>query len=243
VKALVLDRQTLADIFQAKITKWNDPAIVKLNPDAKLAETNITVIHRSDSSGTTEAFTKALNSFSETWKKDNGGPGAGSTIEWPVDAAGNGIGAKGNPGVAVAVSSTPNSIGYVELSYAKANNLVFAQLINKADKNVTANAETLAAAMSEGKFDNNLNASIFDGSGENAWPISTYTYLILHTTSMTDCVKTQKLLEYIQWTLTDPAAAKIASDKGYAVLPAAVLETVKAKLAEVTCNGQPVVSK
>ena len=107
---------------------------------------------------------------------------------------------------------------------------------------VDANAASLASAMADfsDKFSDKLTNTIVDGPGEGSWPISGYTYLILHTTSMADCTKAQKLLEYIKWTLTDSGAAKRASDLGYAVLPDAVQKTVLAKLAAVTCQGNPV---
>src|SRR4029453_7946081 len=113
-----------------------------------------------------------------------------------------------------------------EISFAKSNNLAFADLVNKAGKKVTANADSIAADMNDfaNAFTDKLTATIGDGEGDGSWPITGYTYLILHTTSMTDCVKAQKLLEYIHWTLTDPAAGTRASDLGYAVLPDAVRE-------------------
>ena len=239
--ALVLDRQTLVDIYNAKVTKWNDPAIVKLNPDLTdyLPDAGITVVHRSDGSGTTEIFTKALTAFSADWTA-----GGASAIEWPVDKAGNGVGGKGNQGVAAAVINTPNSLGYTEISFAQSNGLTFADLINKAGSKVTANAESIAADMSDfaQAFDDKLTATIVDGQGAASWPITGYTYLILHTTSMTDCTKAEKLLDYINWTLNDASAADRAGKLGYAVLPQAVRDQVLTKLGEVTCNGKPVMS-
>ncbi len=237
---LVLDRQTLVDIYNGKVNKWNDPAIVALNPDlaSYLPDAGITAAHRSDGSGTTEIFTKALTSFSADWTA-----GGASAIEWPVDQAGNGVGGKGNQGVSAAVINTPNSIGYVEISFAVSNGLAMADLVNKSGAKVTAGADSIASAMATfgpEAFDAKLNATIVDGAGAGDWPIVGYTYLILHTTSMTDCVKAEKLLDYIHWTLTDQSAADRASKLGYAVLPGAVRDTVLAKLGEVTCNGNPV---
>jgi phosphate transport system substrate-binding protein len=238
---IVLDRPTLVGIYNAKINKWNDPAITALNPDlaSKLPDATITAVHRSDGSGTTEIFTKALAAFDEEWKSV---VGAGSSVEWPVDKAGNGVGGKGNQGVAAAVQNTPNSIGYVELSFAISNKIAFADMINLAGKPVTASAETLESAMNDFAqgFDEKLTATIVDGAGENSWPISGYTYIILHTQSMTDCVKAEKLLGFLKWALTDAGAAKRAAELGYSVLPQSVRDTVLAKLGEVTCNGNPV---
>ena len=239
VPALVLDRTTLVGIYNGKITMWNDPAIVALNPGLKtfLPAAKITAVHRSDGSGTTEIFTKSLASFSPDWKA-----GGAQSVQWPVDKLGNGIGAKGNPGVAGAVLNSPNSIGYVEISYAISNKIPFVNMVNKAGKTVTANATSLASAMNDfaTNFSDKLTNTIVDAPGDASWPIAGYTYLILHTTSMTDCTKAQKILEYIKWTLTDPTAAKQASALGYAVLPANVQTLVLTKLAAVTCNGNPV---
>ncbi|MEI6288826.1 MAG: phosphate ABC transporter substrate-binding protein PstS [Chloroflexota bacterium] len=232
--ALVLDRATVVGIFNSKITKWNDPAILALNPDWKdyLPSDDIVSVHRSDGSGTTEIFTKALSSFSTDWTA-----GGASAIEWPK---GNNVGGKGNAGVAASVINTPNSIGYVELSYAKSNNLAFASLVNQAGKTVVPGNDSVQAAMAEGTFDDKLNATIVDGKSDGAYPIAGYTYLILHTTRMTDCIKAQKTLEFFKWALTDATAVSRASALGYSPLPDAVRTSVLAKMAEVSCNGAPV---
>lgn len=240
--ALILDGKTLAGIYNATVKQWNDPAILALNPSLKdkLPAENIVAVHRADGSGTTEVFTKALTSFSPDWTA-----GGASSVEWPVDKAGNGIGGKGNPGVAASVQNTANSIGYVELSYAVANKIAYAQMVNKAGKVVTANADSLASAMNDfsDKFTDKLTNTIVDAPGDGSWPISAYTYIILHTTSMTDCAKAQKLLGYINWTLTDASAAKRAAELGYSVLPDKVRTMVLQKLGEVTCSGSPVLTK
>ena len=231
---LILDRQTLVDIYNGTVTTWNDPKIIALNPGLKdyIPAAAITTVHRSDSSGTTEIFTRALTSFSPDWKA-----GGASSVQWP----GKGLGGKGNAGVAADVIATPNSIGYVELAYAISNGMSYAQLVNQAGKTVTANGDSVNAAMAEfaGAFNDKLNATIVDGKSDGAWPISGYTYIILHTTSMTDCVKAQKILDFLKWAQTDPAAQKAAATLGYSVLPDAVRTSVLAKLAEVTCNSLP----
>lgn len=237
---IILDRPTLVGIYNAKVTQWNDPAIVALNPDLadKLPAAAITAVHRSDGSGTTEIFTKALAAFDQEWKST---VGAGSSVEWPVDKAGMGVGGKGNQGVAAAVQNTPNSIGYVELSYAVSNKIAYAQMVNKAGKTVEATAESLASAMNDfaGSFSEQLTTNIVDGEGDTSWPIAGYTYIILHTGNMSDCVKAEKLLGFLKWALTDEGAAQRAAELGYSVLPAAVRDMVLAKLGEVTCNGNP----
>jgi phosphate transport system substrate-binding protein len=240
---LVFSRDILVGIYDGSIKTWDDPAITALNPDlaSKLPGASITAVHRSDGSGTTEIFTRTLSSISQDWA-DN--VGFGPSVEWPVDKAGNGIGGKGNQGVAAAVQNTPNSVGYVELSYAVSNKITFAQLQNKAGNTLSATADTLQSAMADfaGSFSPELTAVIVDAPGDNSWPIAGYTYLVLHTQWSGDCVKAQKLLEYVDWTLTDDGAAQRASDLGYAVLPDAVRAQVLAKLGEVTCDGNPVMA-
>lgn len=241
---LVLDGPTLVGIYLAKITKWNDPAIATLNPESSLPDKPITVVHRSDGSGTTEAFTKYLAAVSGDWKS---GPGAGQSVQWPVDKAGNGVGGKGNAGVAAAVQNTPYSIGYVELSYAVANKIAFARMVNAAGKTVEANAASLASAMADfgDKFSDKLTIDrISNGPGEKSWPISAYTYMITYMDQKSDpqlgCAKTEKFLNFVHWFLTDPGAAKRATDLGYAVLPETVRARVFDTLAKVTCDGKPV---
>jgi phosphate transport system substrate-binding protein len=235
---LVFNGAVLVGIYNATITKWNDPAIAALNPGVNLPNATVTAVHRSDGSGTTEIFTNALSAFSTDWKNN---VGAGTSVEWPVDKAGNGIGGKGSQGVSAAVQNTPDSIGYVELSYAVANNIAFADMINKAGNKVTASADTLQSAMNDfaNSFTAQLTNVIVDGVGANSWPISGYTYLILHT-NMTDCGKAQNIVKFFTWALTDPTPAKEAADLGYAVLPQSVQAQVLAKLNEVSCNGTPV---
>jgi phosphate transport system substrate-binding protein len=240
--ALVLDRQTLVGIYNATITKWNDPAIAKLNPGlaSKLPDKAITAVHRSDGSGTTEMFTRALTSFSLDWKA-----GGAPSVQWPVDKAGSGVGGKGNPGVAATVQNTPNSIGYVELQYAVGNKMAYAKMVNKAGQTVTADAGSLASAMNDfaDKFTDKLTNVIVDGPGAGSWPISGYTYMVIHMTSMQDAAKAQALLQYIAWTQTSPQAAQIASTLGYAAVPKPVQDKVIAKLHEVTVDGKTVLSQ
>ncbi len=233
---LILGRQLLVDIYNAKVTMWNDPEIVALNPGlaAYLPAAAITTVHRSDASGTSDIFTHALTSFSADWTA-----GAAQSVQWP----GKGLGGKGNAGVAGAILNTPNSIGYVEIAYALSNNMAFAQMVNKAGKTVTANGASINADMADYStaFDNNpkLTAYIPDGAGDGSWPITGYTYIILHTTSMPDCVKAQKIIDFLKWAQTDPTAQAAAVKLGYSVLPDAVRAKVLAALAQVTCNGQP----
>jgi phosphate transport system substrate-binding protein len=239
--ALILDGNTLVGIYNATITKWNDPAIAKLNPQiaSKLPAKQITVVHRSDGSGTTSIFSAALTSFSTTWTA-----GSGTTINWPADKAGNGVGGNGSSGVAAAVQNTPESIGYVEYSYATSNKLPFSQMVNKAGQTVTASADSTASAMNDfaNSFTPQLTNTIVNGSGAGSWPIAGYTYIIIHQTSMTDCVKASKLVEYINWILTNSVATARAKALGYVPLTSAVQQLALATLGKVTCNGQPVMT-
>ncbi len=234
---LILGRQLLVDIYNAKVTTWNDPAIVALNPGLKdyLPAAPITTVHRSDASGTTDIFTHALTAFSPDWKA-----GAAQSIQWPGK---NNLGGKGNAGVAGAVLNTPNSIGYVEIAYALSNSMSFAQMVNKAGKTVSANGASINADMADfgAIFDNNpkMIAYIPDGGGDGSWPITGYTYIILHTTSMKDCVKAQKIVDFMKWAQNDATAQAAAVKLGYSVLPDAVRAKVLSTLAQVTCNGQP----
>jgi len=237
VTKLVLDGPTLAGIYLGKIDKWNDPAIAKLNPGVSLPDKTIIVAHRSDGSGTTEIFTSYLGAVSPEWKQN---VGIGKAVEWPVDKAGQGVGGKGNPGVAQAVQSTPYSIGYVELSYAQANKIAFADMVNASGNKVTASTETMQDAMASfaNAFTDKLTAEIVNAPGKNSWPIMGYTYLIIHMKENRDCAKTRALLDFIKWVVTSPEAAKKASDLGYAPLPQAVQQKVLAKLQQVECNGK-----
>jgi phosphate transport system substrate-binding protein len=186
---VVLDGQTLVDIYMANIKKWNDPKIAALNPTIadRLPDAQITVVHRSDGSGTTEIWTKYLAAVSSDWKTK---VGAANAVEWPVDKAGNGVGGKGNPGVAAAVQVTAGSIGYVELSYAIQNSIPYASLVNAAGKTVKADAKSLASAVSDfsSAFSDRLTADIVNGKSEGAWPIAGYTYIILRM-EQTDLTK------------------------------------------------------
>ena len=239
--ALILDGKTLVGIYNATITKWNDSAIVALNPQiaSKLPAKQITVAHRSDGSGTTAIFTAALTSFSTDWTA-----GSGTTINWPADKAGNGVGGNGNPGVAAAIQNTPESIGYIEYAYAISNKLPFAQMINKAGQTVTASPDSTLSAMNDfaNSFTPQLTNTIVNGPGAASWPIAGYTYIIIHQTSMTDCVKASKLVEYINWILTNSVATARAKALGYVPLSPAVQQLALAKLGQVTCNGQPVMT-
>ncbi len=170
---LKLTGDVLADIFNGKITKWNDARITKTNEGVKLPEATITAVYRSDGSGTTSVFTTYLSQVSESWKS---GPGAGASVQWPV-----GQGGKGNEGVAALVKQVPNAIGYVEFAYAKQNSIPFAQIQNKNGKFVAPDAKTFqaAAAGADWKSAPGYGISLTNQPGDEAWPITAPTFILV----------------------------------------------------------------
>jgi len=236
---VTLDAAAVVNIFSGKIEKWNDPALAALNPDVKFPDLPINVVHRSDGSGTTNIFTLYLSAVSEDWKK---GPGAGTAVDWPVDKLGRGQGGKGNPGVAAAIQNTNGAIGYVELAYAKSNNILYAKMVNASGKTVEASIPSTVAAIKDAKFDDKLTAVIVNSKDPEAWPIAGFTYLIVNK-GYKDCKKAEKIVSFINWALSDPAAANRASKLLYAPLPKEVTPRVIEVVNKITCNGKPVVSK
>ena len=232
VAKVQLDGPTLAGIYLGKITKWNDAAIVALNAGVTLPDLAILVVHRSDGSGTTNAFTTYLDTVDPTW---HAGPGAGKTVKWPT-----GVGASGNDGVATAVKGTAGAIGYVDLSVAISTNLTSAYLKN-ADGNfvpgstdgVTAAAEALVS-----KFPADFRQGpIINGVGATTYPIASYTYLLVYT-DQADAAKGQALVSFIDWALTDGQAAETAL--GYAPLPTEIAARTITQLHLVTSGGTPI---
>jgi phosphate transport system substrate-binding protein len=169
---LKLDGKTLGDIYLGKVKAWNDPAIKSQNPDADLPDTKITVVHRSDSSGTTKGFTQFLANYSPEWKS---GPGVDKDIKWPT-----GTGAKGNDGVAAAVKQTDGAIGYVEQAYALQNGFTFADVKNKSGKYVAPTLESTSAAADGIEIPADLGVSTIDAPGASAYPIVSQTFAIAY---------------------------------------------------------------
>jgi phosphate transport system substrate-binding protein len=233
VKELTLNGEVLADIFLGKVKQWNDPKIAALNQNAKLPDTEIYVVHRSDGSGTSWIFTNYLSKVSPVWKEQVGNA---TSVHWPV-----GIGGKGNAGVAKAVQTTYGSIGYVELAYAKSGGLPFAAQINKAGKRVVASIPGVIAAAknSENKFPDDLRVSITDAPGDDSYPICGFTYLLIYKdlSYLGSEEKAQALLTYIQWGLHE--GQKFA-EPDYAPLPADAQSLIAEKLKSVTFNGKEV---
>ena len=213
----------IAKIFSGKVTKWSDPAITSLNPGVKLPSQDILVVHRSDGSGTTYIFSDYLASVSPDWAK---APGKGKDLQWPV-----GIGGKGNEGVAGQVKQTPGAIGYVELVYAKQNNLPVAQIKNADGQFVEPSIESVTAA-AEGAAaklppNTDYRVSIVNAPGATAYPISSFTYLLVDKT-MTDATKGKKLVDFLHWALTD--GEKDAAALDYAPIPQSIDTRLVARL-------------
>jgi len=222
---LKMTPEAAAGVFLGKIKNWNDPAIAKENPDAKLPAKAIATVHRSDGSGTTKIFVDYLSAVNEEWKK---GPGNGTSVNWP-----GGLGAKGNEGVTGTLTSTPGSMGYVELAYAVQNKLSFAAIKNKAGKFILPSLEstTAAAAGVATKMPEDMRVSIVDAEGDDAYPISGFTYILLYS-KQADAKKGKTLVDFMNWALHD--GQKMTNDLHYAPLPAAVVEKADKKLAAVT---------
>jgi phosphate transport system substrate-binding protein len=231
IKDLNLDGPTIAGIFLGKITVWNDPAITALNPDiaSNLPPTPIKVIHRSDGSGTTNAFTTYLSAVSDDWKN---GPGAGKEINWPT-----GDGAPGNDGVSGGVKTADGRIGYVELQYAVVSGLASAAVKNANGKFVKGSSAgvTAAAEGSVAAFPPDFRAApIINAAGDDTYPIASYTYLLVYQ-DQTDATKGQALVAFIYWALTDGQGEEKAI--GYAPLPAAIQQKALDELHQITTGG------
>ncbi|MEG4417549.1 phosphate ABC transporter substrate-binding protein PstS [Microcoleus sp. LAD1_D5] len=219
VPELKLPRDVYTNIFLGNITKWNDPKIAAANPGAKLPDQNITVVHRSDGSGTTDVFTKHLSAISPEWKEK---VGEGKTVEWP--SAGK-LGGKGNEGVTASIQQTVGAIGYIEYGYAKNNNIKFAALENKAGNFVVytdpVGAKTLEAVV----LPENLRAFIPDPEGAESYPIVSYTWMLVPKT-VADPNKAKSIEAMIEYGLNQ--GQKVSSELGYVPLPQNVKEKVAA---------------
>ncbi len=232
---LKLDGATIAEIFLGNITKWDDPAIAKLNPSVELPETTITVYHRSDSSGTTALFTEFLSDYSPEWKSKLG---EGDTVKWPT-----GTGANGNEGVAGGVSQTEGAIGYVELAYALQNHFTFADVQNKAGKFIEPSLESTSAAGEDVKFPPDLRFSMINASSSAAaYPIASTTFVLVYE----DLCKAGKSEEtaknvvgFLNYAL-GPEGQAAAEKLDYAPLAPELLEASQAKVEGLKCNGKPI---
>jgi phosphate transport system substrate-binding protein len=215
---LVLDGEMLADIYLGKITKWDDPAIKKLNANVKLPSDAIAVVRRSDGSGTTFNFTDYLSKASADWKSK---VGSNTAVEWPV-----GVGAKGNEGVAGNVGQTKNAIGYVEYAYAKQNKLTYVALVNKAGKTVQPTVEAFQAAASNADWAKapGYYVILTDQPGEKSWPITASTFILMHK-EPTDKAASAEAVKFFKWAFAK--GDKMAEELDYIPMPDSVVKLIE----------------
>jgi len=223
-KGLRLPRDVYPDIFLGKITQCNDPRLVAANPGVALPDLPITVVHRSDASGTNFVFTRHLSAISETFKN---GPGVGTTVVWPQSD--KFIAAPRNDGVTATIKQTPGAIGYIEYGYAKLTRANTALLQNKAGKYIEANAESGVAALASAEFPPDLRVWVSDPAGDEAYPIATFTWMLFYKKQ--DAEKAAVLRKLVDYSLTK--GQTIADSMGYIPLPAVVVEKIKAAAQEI----------
>jgi phosphate transport system substrate-binding protein len=221
---LKFNGDVLANIILGKVTKWNDGQLAKLNPGVNLPSTDITVVHRSEGSGTTYIFVDYLSKVSPEFKKT---VGVAASVRWPV-----GVGGKGNEAVAGLVSQTPGSIGYVELIYALQNKIPYGTVQNMNGKFVKASTEsvTAAAESAASKMPADFRVSITNAPGDGVYPISSFTWLLVYENAA-DKKQAKTLVDFLKWALTD--GQKFAPDLGYAPLPKPVVEMEMKALAQI----------
>lgn len=215
---MALDGETLAGIYSGKITKWDDPAIKKLNPKLTLPSTAIAVVHRSDGSGTTFNFTDYLSKVSADWKSKIG---SGTTVEWPV-----GVGAKGNEGVSGNIGQTKDSIGYVEYAYAKQNKLTFTKLVNKAGKTVEPTMEAFQAAASNADWAHAPGYFLIltNQPGDKSWPIVASTFILMHK-EPADKANSAEAIKFFRFAFDK--GGKMAQNLDYIPMPTAVIQLIE----------------
>ena len=235
VKAgLKLDGPTISDIFLGKVKNWNDPEITKLNPGVNLPSTKITVVHRSDSSGTTKGFAQFLSATSPEWTKAVGPPD--KTLKWPT-----GTGAPKNAGVAAAVKQTPGAIGYVEQAYALQNGFTYASVKNSSGNYILPTLQAASAAAEGITVPSDLTISTIDSPNAQAYPITSQTFLIAYQ-DMCKAGRSQSAASGVKKFITYGLGAgqKVEESLDFAPLPEALLSKTKAQLSKFTCNGQAV---
>ncbi|HTQ29609.1 MAG TPA: phosphate ABC transporter substrate-binding protein PstS, partial [Opitutaceae bacterium] len=210
---LKLDADTLAGIFLGKITKWNDDAIAKLNPDVKLPDQDIVVVHRSDASGTSFCFTDYLSTVSSAWQSK---VGKGTAVNWPV-----GLGGKGSEGVSGQIKQLPGAIGYVEQAYAEENHLPVADMKNAAGNFIAPTADGVSKAMATTTIPDDFRFSMVNSPGADAYPISTTSWILIYQ-KQANADTGKKLIAFLKWAVTD--GQKLTPNLHYAPLPENVQE-------------------
>ena len=226
---LKLTPDILADIFLGKIIRWNDPKIAELNKGVTLPNADIVVAHRSDGSGTTDIFTNYLTTVNMEWRAK---VGHGKSVNWPV-----GLGGKGNEGVAGVVKQTPGAVGYVELAYAKQNNMTMASLRNREGHFVlpTLEATSAAAAGVAKSMPADFRVSLVDAPGKDSWPISGLTWLLVYK-DQKDPAKGKALVQFLKWAVKDGQKMEAALD--YAPIPKPVVEKIEKTLQQINYKGK-----
>jgi phosphate transport system substrate-binding protein len=232
-KPLQLTSDVVVAIYMGKITTWNDKKIAAANPGVSLPAAPILPVHRSDGSGTTYIFVSYLSAVSRDWKEL---VGANTSVSWPV-----GIGGKGNEGVAGLIRQTPNSIGYVELAYAKQNSFAVAHIQNSSGKFIepTLASTTAAAAGAAAVLAKDVRTPIVDSPAPDAYPIAGLTYLLVYQ-EQKDEAKAKALRDFISWAISD--GQEVAEGLDYARLPESVVQVNKATLMKLTVKGKPIVA-
>ena len=222
---LKLTGTLLADIFLGKITRWNDPAIVSINEGAQLPDGKITIVHRSDGSGTTFNFVNYLSKVSPDWKSK---VGEGTSVQWPT-----GLGGKGNEGVSAYVKQIKNAIGYVELSYALQNRMSFTRLQNAAGRFIVPSAESFAAAAASAEWANTTDFSlvITNAPGDESWPISATVFVLMHAKAK-DAERARAAREFFSWGYENGKSQAASLD--YVPLPASLVSQIEAYWADRT---------
>jgi phosphate transport system substrate-binding protein len=215
---LVFNGDTLANIYLGKITRWDDPAIKKLNPNVKLPTDAIAVVRRSDGSGTTFNFTDYLSKVSAEWKSK---VGSGTAVEWPT-----GVGAKGNEGVSGNIGQTRNSIGYVEYAYAKQNKLTYTAMVNKEGKTVLPGAETFQAAAANADWAHapGYYVILTDQQGEQSWPVTAATFILMHK-EPADKAASGEAIKFFRWAFAK--GGKMAEELDYIPMPDSVVKLIE----------------
>jgi len=222
-RQLRLTGQLLGDIYLGKITKWNDPAIAKLNPGVKLPDTPIAVVRRADGSGTTFIFTNYLSKVNAEWKSK---VGDGTAVNWPI-----GVGGKGNEGVAAFIQRLPNSIGYVEYAYAKQNKLTYALLQNAAGAFVAPDDDTFKAAAAGADWKKSFYQILTDQPGKEAWPITGATFILMHA-RQDKPQQAQAALRFFSWAYAN--GDRMSEELDYVPLPAAVEDSIRQQWGRIT---------
>jgi phosphate transport system substrate-binding protein len=219
---LKLDGTVISDIFLGKVTKWNDRKLAGLNPGVSLPNADIIVVHRSDGSGTSFVFTDYLSKVSPEWAQK---VGKATSVNWPI-----GLGGKGNEGVTQQVKQSEGAIGYVELIYALSNRLPFAQVKNAAGSFITPDLKSVTEAAGSATFapDTDFRVSITNAPGATAYPIASFTWLLVHPKAA-DAAKGAQINDFLKWML-EPEAQRMAADLNYAPLPVPLIQMLQKRL-------------